>query len=627
MENIFFPHEKPRDIQLKFMEKLLEVIKNKQNFLVHAPTGIGKTASAISPALEYAIKNNKTVFFLTSRHTQHLIAVETLKKLKERHSINFNSVDLVGKQWMCNQPGVKKLASSEFSEYCKELRKKNNCIHYKNLKYKNKISVTAQMALKELKSGGPMHVEQINQICSDRLVCPFEMACLLGRDANVIIADYYHILHPSIRESLFKRIGKEINDCIIIFDEAHNLPQRARNLLTSQLSSYVIDLAVKEARDFGTEELAGKIIKINDILLGLVKSNINIQEEESYITKKKFILEIEKICAYGSLISELEDLSEEVFEIKKRSFASIIVNFLKSWPGTDEGFVRILSRKFGYKSKIIITLSYKCLDPSLIIRPLSKESHSLVIMSGTLTPANMYKDLFGLPDAVITEFENPFPKENRLNLIIPETSTKYTSRCKEMYQMIADKCSNVINSMPGNCAVFFPSYYLRDEVMYYLKSRCEKTIFAEQSGMAKQERGEMLERFKSYKDSGAVLLGVSSGSFGEGIDLLGDYLKSVIVVGLPLSKPDLETKKLIEYYDSLFGQGWDYGYIFPAIIKTMQNAGRCIRSKKDRGVIIFLDERYIWNKYYRCFPKDWNMKVSIHPEQDVRNFFEEPIPL
>jgi DNA excision repair protein ERCC-2 len=131
----------------------------------------------------------------------------------------------------------------------------------------------------------------------------------------------------------------------------------------------------------------------------------------------------------------------------------------------------------------------------------------------------------------------------------------------------------------------------------------------------------MLDRFKGYKDIGAVFLAVASGSFGEGIDLPGDLLKAVIVVGLPLSQPDLETKSLIDYFDKKFGKGWDYGYLFPAFNKTLQNAGRCIRSETDKGVIVFLDERYVWPNYRRCFPEDWEMVVSKDPMYEINEFF------
>lgn len=179
----------------------------------------------------------------------------------------------------------------------------------------------------------------------------------------------------------------------------------------------------------------------------------------------------------------------------------------------------------------------------------------------------------------------------------------------------------MISKIPGNSAVFFPSFKLRDSVHNYMR-HCDKTVFIEHQGMSKNEKEDLLEKFKQYKDEGASLLGVITGSFGEGIDLPGDYLKGVIVVGLPLQKPDLETEALIKYYDKKFGKGWDYGYLFPAFNKTLQSAGRCIRSETDKGTIIFLDERYSWPNYYRCFPQTWNIKQTMMYEYELEKFFD-----
>lgn len=626
--DVLFPFDEPRKIQKAFIMQAMQVISSGQNFLVHAPTGIGKTAAALSPALTYALKNNKTVFFLTSRHTQHMIAIETLKKIKAKHDVKFNVVDLVGKQWMCNQSGVHNLTSYEFSEYCKDLRKKENCVFFKNLKYKNKISVHAQSALKVLENLGPVHVEKINEVAKQKNVCPYELACLMGKKANIVIADYFHIMHPNIRESLFKRMEKELENCIVVFDEAHNLPERARSLLTSKISTYIMDNAVKEARQFADDVMADNLIKINDILMEILKQKVAIDENEALVTKDEFLDEIYQICELDQLVGDLKNVADEVLETKKRSFIKSVADFLDTWPGPDEGFVRIISRDFDAKGKVAVTLSYKCLDPSFVMKPIIKTAFSTIVMSGTLTPMNMYKDLLGYKDEeiIMQEYDNPFPKENRLNLIIPETSTRFTTRSNEMFKNIADKCVSITNKVPGNCAVFFPSYNILEEVYYTMQNNAEKTLFVEQPGMSKEERAQMLDNFKQYKDLGAVLLGVSSGSFGEGIDLLGDLLKSVIIVGLPLSKPDLETKELIKYYDKKYGRGWDYAYIYPAIIKTMQNAGRCIRSHKDRGVIVFLDERYLWNKYFSCFPKSWEMQVAVNPETTITSFFGQNKP-
>ena len=140
--------------------------------------------------------------------------------------------------------------------------------------------------------------------------------------------------------------------------------------------------------------------------------------------------------------------------------------------------------------------------------------------------------------------------------------------------------------------------------------------------MTKNEKQEMLEKYKEYADTGAVLLGAVSGSFSEGIDLPGDFLKCVIVIGIPLSVPDLETNKLIEYYDEKFKKGWDYGYSLPAMSRCLQGAGRCIRTETDKGVIIFLDRRFTWGNYHKVFPKDMNLKITQLYIDRIKEFFD-----
>tara|TARA_Y100000310_G_C20271311_1_gene618161 strand:- start:87 stop:674 length:588 start_codon:yes stop_codon:yes gene_type:complete len=187
---------------------------------------------------------------------------------------------------------------------------------------------------------------------------------------------------------------------------------------------------------------------------------------------------------------------------------------------------------------------------------------------------------------------------------------------------IAAVCNKIVDNIPGNTLLFFPSYDLRDKVYKNLYNISSKKFIIEKPNLSKEEKEGILEEFKENKDKGSVLLAVSTGNFGEGIDLPGDFLKGVVIVGLPLEKPDLETKELIDYYEEKYSNGFDYGYIFPAITKCLQNAGRCIRSETDRGVIIFLDERFAWQNYSRCLPKDMDFKISKMYDERIQKFFK-----
>jgi DNA excision repair protein ERCC-2 len=243
-------------------------------------------------------------------------------------------------------------------------------------------------------------------------------------------------------------------------------------------------------------------------------------------------------------------------------------------------------------------------------------------MSGTLKPQEMYRDLLGLDDArtELREYSSPFPRQNRLSLLVTGITTKYASRTEEEYGRIAGKASEVLNAIPGNAAIFFPSFGLQKKISPLL--RLVRPLLAQKENSSPQENSETLSQFRERaKRGGAVLAGVSGGSFSEGIDLPGDELLGVVVVGIPLGEPDLETQALIEYYDYKFGKGWAYGYIYPAMARAVQAAGRCIRNEKDRGVVAFLDSRFAWKNYSRCFPRDLDFIVTDSPGEHVKRFW------
>lgn len=610
--DIFFPHEKIRPVQDKLIDLITAAIEKKTSVIVHAPTGLGKTAASLSPALSLAMKNDTTVFFLTSRHTQHKIVLDTVKKIKKKFRLNIIAASIIGKKWMCLQPGTEIMNSNDFSEFCKSLRDEGKCDFYTNARAKDNVGCIS--LLNEIKEVSPVPTEKVVELCKKKSICPYELSLMLASKSKVIVSDYYYLFNPGVRENFLSKTNKNIQDSIMIIDEGHNLPSRIRALLTKRLSDRMIKRALKEAKKYDFDDLAVLLLEL-EALLYRIAQNLKINDEK-LIKKEVFISEVENIKKYEDLIAELKNAAEVVRENQKVSSIGWIASFLESWPAGDTGFSRIISK---YESSVV--LIHRCLDPSIATKDVIDAAQTTIMMSGTLSPVEMYKDLLGFPkDTVTKEFPSPFPKKNMLALIVPKTTTKFTKRNPEQYLHIANICADIVDNIPGNAAIFFPSYYLRNEINNFLEKRCRKTIFSEQPKLTKEEKQEMLDKFCQYKN--AVLLGVAAGSFGEGIDLPG-ILKSVIVVGLPLDKPDLETKELINYYDKKFSKGWDYGYIMPALTKTMQNAGRCIRTEKDRGVLVFLDERYTWPNYFRCFPSDWNLRISVDYVNEVKRFFSE----
>jgi len=615
----FFPHDKIRPGQEQLITDLDAAIKNKQILIAHAPTGMGKTASSLYVALKYALAEKKKVFFLTNRHTQHKIAVDTLKMMQKKSKENLYCIDLIGKKWMCNQD-VAGLFGNEFNEYCKSVVEKGECEFFTNVKnQKKELTVEAKLHMKELQLKGPLHNIELIAHCKEQNMCSYEMALSLGKEAKVLIGDYNYLFNPFVAKTILNKMNVETEDIILVLDEGHNLPVRVAEMLSSILTNNMLKNAIMEARKFGFKGVISWMQELNEILLDLADFS-KLSDNEKKITKDDFLSRVKNICDYEQLMEELEFAADEVRRKQRKSYIGGVHMFLAAWIGQDEGFVRYVSKRYS-KYGEMLTLHYACLDPRIVTKDVFAHLHSGIVMSGTLKPTFMYKDVLGIDArAVEKEYASPFPTENKLAIVIPETTTKFTARNDLMFQKIAEKCSELCRLIPGNIALFFPSYDLQNKIGQFV--RTPKKLFWEKSEMSKEEKDVMLEQFKQEKQTGAVLLGVAGANFAEGVDLPGDLLNGVVVVGLPLAKPDLLTREIIEYFENKFKKGWNYGYIYPAMNKCLQSAGRCIRSETDRGVIVYLDERFTWSTYFDCFPRD-GLIVSKNYAKLLEDFFEK----
>ena len=98
---------------------------------------------------------------------------------------------------------------------------------------------------------------------------------------------------------------------------------------------------------------------------------------------------------------------------------------------------------------------------------------------------------------------------------------------------------------------------------------------------------------------------VLGGVFSEGIDLPDEKLIGAVLVGIGLPSLSSELNILKEYFDRTREDGYNFAYLYPAMIKTAQAAGRVIRSESDRGVVVLIDERYRDPNIIKLLPAHW----------------------
>jgi len=574
-----FRFNKPRPFQDQAIADIKEALSNGRSILMSAPTGLGKTDAAISAALAVALEKDLDIFFLTPKISQHRIAVDVLRGINQKFSLDIKFSDMVGKKNLCTNPDANSIESEGFYKECEKLIKNGKCPYYSAFK-----NLSDELPEEVVEASTRGH-NSLFDSCFKHSICAYEAAAQIAKYSKVIIADYAHLLNPSIRNSFMKKIAHKLGGSIVIWDEAHNIIDLASKYLSSTISMGTLRNAEKELNKIGSNADLGYL---RFAIEKLAKSKLA-SVSEAFVDKEEMPIEIRE---------NLEGIERALLEkgleyIEKASFVRIIA-----------------------KGNKRIVLSIVSLYPESAVNIFS-EAYANVFMSATLNPLSMYKELFNIGDADAKQYGAAFPESNKAIFIDDTITTKYEYRSIEEYRRIAQKIIEIKRAIDGNIAVFFPSFDVLENTFRYIT---KEQVFRQRRSMSNIELENMLEGFR--KSTNSILMGVMGGSLSEGVDYPGNVIKGVVIVGVPLARPTLETKARISYYEKKFeGKGIDYAYIMPAVIKGIQAAGRAIRSESDRAVVVFMDRRYRWRIYYPIMSGKI-VKIGGDYISDIKRFWE-----
>ncbi|MGB0653472.1 MAG: ATP-dependent DNA helicase [Thermoplasmatota archaeon] len=619
-----FPHDTIRDGQRRFTRDVTMALRRRKHLVAQAPTGIGKTAASLAPALAHAMESGQTVLFLTSRQSQHRIAVDTVRLMAERRGVRPRVVDLVSKRDMCLRPEANEMHPANFPDFCARETRTRSC------SYLDDVGPDALAAVR----AGVLHVEELMKVGKNHHLCPHLLATEAAQEAHVVVADYNH-LFSDIRERSLEKFGLELGNLVVIVDEAHNLPDRIRQNHTHRVTPYLLDQVEGEARQHKAREVQADLDALREALDALAaQAQKEGRAEDATLGGGDALvarLEIDDLHKafeaarnkgtlglHRTLQDVIDDLGPVVAAQRKGTDAQVhaeqLQEALEDWGRFHTGALRFIQWEDGQ-----VQLHVRLLDPSVPARSVFQQVASAVLMSGTLRPPEMVRDLLGLEEerSTVRVYPSPFPPENRPISIAQGMSTRYRERGEKLWTRIGRIIADTAASTKGNLAVFAPSYaILRDVRHAVLDQAPDKELILEEQGLSKGERDAVLDQLEGAKRRrrGAILMGVLGGSFSEGVDFKDGLLSAVIVVGLPLAPPDLEVQATIGYLEAKFkGRGRAYGYTYPAMNKVLQAMGRGIRSPTDRCAVMLLDQRYLEPTYRRLLPEDAPLIPSPDP--------------
>jgi DNA excision repair protein ERCC-2 len=581
IKDLDFPFAQYRKGQRQLAGSVYKTIQEEKTIFASAPTGIGKTISTIFPSVKAIGENHlKKLFYLTAKTTTRQTAEEAFSQLSAK-GLHMNVVTITAKDKVCfTEQGICNKEHCEFADG-----------------YYDRIN---EAILDILYNENSLDRLCIEKYALKHRVCPFEFSLDLAYAADTVICDYNYIFDPKV--SLKRLFDDHKKETVLLVDEAHNLVDRGRDMFSSALEKAPF-LQLKR-------EFKGRNKDIHDISKQLNDFFINIRKQAEPSKTVEFK---EPLRELNQLVLEFIDHAEKELLRESSGDSELLIETYfaaQNW----QRISKLFDERFILYAEVQrneVKLKQFCLDPSYLIKHAGKNFKSRVYFSATLSPIGYYMDMLGGDeDDYVLRIPSPFSSEQS-NVMIQSLSTRYKDR-ENSIKPIVKTLFETIQSNPGNYLIFFPSYQYLNSVLeeWNLGNPGIPTI-VQGIGMADAEREAFLQSFKADGSGSLVGFAVLGGIFSEGVDLKGDRLNGVIVVGVGLPQIGFERDLIKQHFSSTGKNGYDYAYVYPGMNKVLQAGGRLIRSEKDTGTILLIDDRYLQHKYQSLLPDVWKSFTVI----------------
>jgi len=575
-----------------------------RKLFAEAPTGIGKTVSALFPAVKAMGEGRiAMIFYLTAKTVGRTVTEKALADLRQA-GLRLRSLTLTAKEKICfATDGVCDVAACPYA-----------------VGYWDRIKDAVQDALARESLTRPV----LEEVARRHQVCPYELSLDASRWVDVVIADYNYVFDPLVYLRRF--FAGPAADYAFLVDEAHNLVDRARTMFSACLDKEQI-LEVRRAIQSSLPRCAKALSGIHRAMLALRAPGDNARTDaagtawaaralpEALLTRlRQFLKTAEEWLAQNQPAPFRSRLLECYFTA---------VVFLRMAELYDERYVTIVQTG---ARRVIVRLF--CLDPSVLIQKALQRGKTALFFSATLSPLDYFRELMGGADTDATlRLASPFPSENLAVLIADQIQTDFKSR-ERTGDQVAGAIAAAVQAHPGNYLVYFPSYQYLEQVLEHFRARCPAVpIRAQTPGMTESEREAFLAAFEVDRATSLAGFAVMGGIFGEGIDLVGERLVGVVVVGVGLPQVGFERELIRDFFEQTRHAGFDYAYRYPGINRVLQAAGRVIRSETDRGVVLLIDARFRQPGYRRLLPEWWHptrVRTEAELTREMRRFWGLP---
>ncbi|KAJ5553631.1 hypothetical protein N7451_011883 [Penicillium sp. IBT 35674x] len=489
---VLFPYPRIYPEQYAYMCDLKKTLDVGGHCVLEMPSGTGKTVSLLSLIVAYQqhYPEHRKLIYCSRTMSEIEKALAELKALMKHRTQElgfeeeFRALGLTSRKNLCLHPSVKREKSGTVVDarcrsltagFVKEKKERGEevdlCVYHENLDL---------LEPHNLVPPGVFTLDGLLRYGEEHKQCPYFSARRMMPWCNVIIYSYHYLLDPKIAERVSRELSK---DCIVVFDEAHNIDNVCIESLSIDISEDSLRKAtrgasnlerkIEEMKSTDAEKLQNEYSKLveglqqaeqareedqfisnpvlpDDLLKEAVPGNI--RRAEHFISfLKRFIEYLKTRMKVTHTISEtppsflthLKDLTYierkplrfcaerltslvrtlELMNIEDYQPLQEVATFATLVATYDKGFVLILE-PFESEAATVPNpiLHFTCLDAAIAIKPVLDRFYSVVITSGTLSPLEMYPKMLGFNAVMQESYSMTLARRSFLPMIVTRGS-------------------------------------------------------------------------------------------------------------------------------------------------------------------------------------------------------------
>ena len=590
-KNIQFPFGNFRDGQKELAKYSYGIAQNGGILFAEAPTGIGKTVSTLFPCVKsFANTENEKIFYLTAKNSGKETAFATAN-LMINNGLDASLIEILAKDKVCFCPG--KACNPDECPFAKG--------------YYTKIREVIKDSIINRKT---FTTEDILEIAKHYAICPFELSLDLSLYMDIIICDYNYFFDPIVYLKRF--FDSDASNMIVLVDEAHNLVERGRDMYSASFDSFRFKQVKKSLKHFDYKKYKRAQTRMNKFF--------NRFEEFKLGDTSIQMFDRTELNAMNDYLIACADVNKNHHDVVSEEFTEFYLDlnkFIKLLDFYDETFSLYVTKKTEDDVKVCLF----CVDPSEHLKRTMDQVKGKIFFSATLSPSDYYIDVIGRDkNNPLLTLSSPFNRKNMKVLVAPKISVRYKNR-QDTVEKVADYIKEFVSHKVGNYFIYVPSYeYLEMLVPHLYDDNFE--LLVQEKDMSEDEKELFLSCFVEKPTKTMLGVAVLGGAFSEGIDLVGERVIGVAIVGVGIPQICFERDLIRNYFEKTAKKGYEYAYVSPGINKVMQALGRVIRSETDRGVALLIDDRYLTDAYHDLFKTTYSHYEVVTSKEDIKELVE-----